>query len=326
MPPIAASAAAGVQRDLAAEQVRRDPAEHQMRVGDGRFGAAPPVAGRARVRAGRPRPDLERALRREPGHRATAGADRHDVDHRDLGRERVRPSPRWSATVAVGDHRDVGRRAAAVAGHAPRGSRPGRRSTAAPERTGRRPGQHGADRLVDDLVRGEHAAVGPHDRERDPPRRRPASASRCAIPETYGATVGFTAASIRVVIARSYSRYSGSTSRTTETHRRRVLAAITSRQPPLVLVVRRRNAGDRLPIEVTPALGQVAHRGDRGILVERPDLVARGVQPAADGAHQVGGHDPRRLHPEVGVAVAVRHRLPGDLQHRLVSRGGDEAE
>ena len=43
-------------------------------------------------------------------------------------------------------------------------------------------------------------------------RRPPSNASsRRAIPETYDATVGFTAASISVVIARSYSRYSGST-------------------------------------------------------------------------------------------------------------------
>ncbi len=46
----------------------------------------------------------------------------------------------------------------------------------------------------------------------------PASAPRRrSIPEMYRATVGFTAASTSVVIARSYSRYSGSTSAEMET-------------------------------------------------------------------------------------------------------------
>ena len=75
-----------VERDLAAEQVGRDPAEHDVGVGDGRLGAALGVAERAGVGAGRVRADLEGALGREPGDRAAAGADGHDVDHRDLAR------------------------------------------------------------------------------------------------------------------------------------------------------------------------------------------------------------------------------------------------
>ena len=47
---------------------------------------------------------------------------------------------------------------------------------------------------------------------------------------------------------------------------------------------------------------------------------------AADALDQVPGHDPVGLDPEVGVAVAVRHRLAGDLKHRLVAGVGDEAE
>ena len=47
-----------VERDLAAEQVRRDAAEEDVRVGDGDLGAAPAVAERAgvgaRASAGRP--------------------------------------------------------------------------------------------------------------------------------------------------------------------------------------------------------------------------------------------------------------------------------
>ena len=62
------------------------------------------------------------------------------------------------------------------------------------------------------------------------------------------------------------------------------------------------------------------------VLVEGPDLVALEVEPAADGADQVGRDDARRLHPEVAVAVAVGHGLPGDLEHELVALGRDEAE
>ena len=83
------------QRDLAAQQVRGDPAEDDVRVGDGGLVAAVRVAHRARVGAGRLRADLERALGGEPGDRAAAGADGDDVDHRDLATGSRRPSPRW---------------------------------------------------------------------------------------------------------------------------------------------------------------------------------------------------------------------------------------
>ena len=62
-------------------------------------------------------------------------------------------------------------------------------------------------------------------------------------------------------------------------------------------------------------------RADRAgaVLVEGPHLGAGEVEPAADALDQVARHDPVGLHPEVGVAVAVGHRLPGDLEHRLVA-------
>ena len=62
------------------------------------------------------------------------------------------------------------------------------------------------------------------------------------------------------------------------------------------------------------------------LLVERPDLVALEVHPPADGADVVRGDDAGRLDPEVRVAVAVGHRLAGDLEHELVALGRDEAE
>src|SRR5690606_29319057 len=52
-----------VERDLPAEQVRGDPTEGDVSVGDGRLGPTLGVAERARVGTGRLRPDPGRALR-----------------------------------------------------------------------------------------------------------------------------------------------------------------------------------------------------------------------------------------------------------------------
>jgi hypothetical protein len=62
------------------------------------------------------------------------------------------------------------------------------------------------------------------------------------------------------------------------------------------------------------------------VLVEGPHLGSGEVEPAAHPLDQVSGHDAVGLDPEVGVAVAVGHGLPGDLEHRLVALGGDVAE
>ena len=81
------SASASLRRALvelhpAAEEVARvEPAEEEVRVGDGRLRAAAPVAGGAGIGAGALRPDAQ-AARLEPGERAAAGADRVDVDER----------------------------------------------------------------------------------------------------------------------------------------------------------------------------------------------------------------------------------------------------
>ena len=78
---IALRAKPRVERHAAAEQAaRREPPEHEVGVGDGRLGAAAAVAGRARLRAGALRPDLQQPVAVEPGDRAAAGADRIDVE------------------------------------------------------------------------------------------------------------------------------------------------------------------------------------------------------------------------------------------------------
>src|SRR6516165_5883916 len=77
---------------------------------------------------------------------------------------------------------------------------------------------------------------------------------------------------------------------------------------------------------VDAALGEEASGGQGLYVVEGLELDAGVVESAADGTHQVGRHDAVRLDPEIAVAIPVRHRLPGDLQHELVAVGGDETE
>ena len=294
-----------------------------MGVGDRRLGAALAVAERAGVGAGRLRPHLERALGRDPGDGAATGAHRDDVDHRDLARVGADGPLGGERRLAVEHHRHVGRGAAPVTGEHPvEAGPPG--DERRPQRPGGRPGQHRRDRLVHHLVGREHAAVGLHDVEGD---RAPAGE-----PVEAGVDVGDVAADVRLdrgvdegghralvlaVLAQHLGadRHDGL----------RVLSAQHLAHGELVRVVRVR-------VQETDPEGRDAPvaepaRGGHGIrLVERAQLVALEVHPAADGAHVVGGDDARRLDPEVGVAVAVGHRLPRDLEHELVALGGDEAE
>ena len=64
----------------AEEPARRQPPEQQVRVGDGRRGAAPAVAGRTGIGPRALRPDLEEAVAVEPRDRAAPGPHRLHVD------------------------------------------------------------------------------------------------------------------------------------------------------------------------------------------------------------------------------------------------------
>ena len=110
---------AGLEPHLAAEEVSGiEPAQHEVGVGDGRFGAAAPVAGRPGHRAGAARPDIKTALVVEPGDRAAADADFENVDHVAADREaRIRPADvidRFHGVAAALDHRAFRRGAAHV--------------------------------------------------------------------------------------------------------------------------------------------------------------------------------------------------------------------
>ncbi len=74
------------------------------------------------------------------------------------------------------------------------------------------------------------------------------------------------------------------------------------------------------------AVAEEARRFANACLVERPKFVAAEIQPAADFAHQSQRHDPLGLHPEIGIAVALGHGLPGDLENMAEACGDDEAE
>ena len=160
-----------VERDLAAEQVRRDAAEHDVGVGDGDVGAALAVAERPGVGARRARPDLERPLGRQPGDRAAAGADGDDVDHRDLARVDADRALGGQGRLAVDHDADVGRRTAAVAGQHP--VEPGASAiSAAPSAPAAGPDSTVVIGWCTTSSARQHAAVGLHHGERHVARRR----------------------------------------------------------------------------------------------------------------------------------------------------------
>ena len=85
--PTAARGRVGVERDAAGEaRVGGEVAEQQVGVGHRRLGAAAAVTGGPGLGAGRARADPQRAAGVAPADRAAAGADRVDVDHRQLDR------------------------------------------------------------------------------------------------------------------------------------------------------------------------------------------------------------------------------------------------
>ena len=75
------------------------------------------------------------------------------------------------------------------------------------------------------------------------------------------------------------------------------------------------------------ALGaKEARGGAHARLVERPQLGAEEIEAAADLAHIAQRHQALGLHPEIRIAVALGHRLAGDLENVAEAFGDDEAE
>ena len=256
------------------------------------------------------------------GDRAAAGADGDDVDHRDLGGVDADAALGGQRRLAVDDHADVGRRAAAVTGEDPvEAGDLGDQGRA--QRAGGRPGEHRGDGLVDDLVGAQHAAVGLHHVERHRPARVGLEA---------GLDVGDVAAQSRLDRRVDQGRHGAFVLAVLAQHlaadaddRLGVLLG-EDRAHPLLVVGVGVGVQEADADRVDALVPEPAGRGARTVLVEGPHLGAGEVQPALDAAHQVARHDPVGLDPEVGVPVAVRHALAGDLEHRLVAGRGDVAE
>ena len=77
---------------------------------------------------------------------------------------------------------------------------------------------------------------------------------------------------------------------------------------------------------VDAGLAEKARRGAHAVFVERAQLFAQEVQPAADLADVTQRHDAVGLHPEIRIAVALGHRLARDLENVPEPFGDDQPE
>ena len=77
---------------------------------------------------------------------------------------------------------------------------------------------------------------------------------------------------------------------------------------------------------VDAGVAEKASRRTHARFVERAQLFAQEVQPPADFAHVAQRHDAIGLHPEIRIAVALRHRLPRDLENVPEPLGDDQPE
>ena len=151
-----------VQLDATGEGRRRvQVAEQEVRVGDRGLGAAAGVAGGAGIRPGRLWPDPKRAAVVEPADRAAAGADRVDVDHRQLDHPAADLAGVGAPHPAALHHADVARGAAHVQPHrvSVRGER---RQQAGADRAARGAREHAPGPGPCGLRGGRHPARGPH--------------------------------------------------------------------------------------------------------------------------------------------------------------------
>ncbi len=159
----------GVELHLAAEEaIGAEAAEHQIRVGYRRFGAAETITSRARGGAGTLWADAQHAFL-DPCERAAAGADLENIHHRDLDRQRrvVAAEQRRAGgqRLALVDHAGLRGRAAHIEGDR---IRQADRMTERPraDDAGRRSRFHHADAMLFRLVGFVKPAGRLHDEER----------------------------------------------------------------------------------------------------------------------------------------------------------------
>ena len=142
-----------------------EPAEHEVRVGNGGLGAAALVAYRPRRRSGAPGSHVQPVLIVQPGNGAAAGADLDDVDHRPLDGEAldvaVHVVDRFDGEAAVLHQRAFRRGAAHVEGDdVVDVERLGKGAGADAAADG--PGFHQPDGLAAGALHRQQPAVGAH--------------------------------------------------------------------------------------------------------------------------------------------------------------------
>ena len=292
-------------------------AQHQMRVGHCRLLAAGAVAGWTRHRSGARRPDRQRAIR-QPRDRATAGTDRHHVNHRQRQRPFTDAATLRQRDLPAAQQADIGAGAADIdrddVANAGR-----RRDIARADHPRGRAGQHGERRRAADRRGTGDTAIRLHQQQ------------RCS-------DVGIRQAALQPL------HIGGDRRHHTGIHDRR--------QAALVLAHHRQHIDRRRHRHVRQCgaqhLGDAAFMRGIGERVQQADRDRLHIQPAQlrgglvharfvercqhDTArpdafthleHARRRHRALRLHPGEQVRLA-RNVLPPDLQHVPKSRGGHQ--
>ena len=310
-----------IERDAAADQRRRNAAEHQIGIRDGRLAAAVRVAHRAGLGAGAPRPDLEIALAADPGDRAAAGADGLDIDHRDADRKRTDRAAVGEMRLAAFDQAEIRRGAAGVErNHIVETRDPG--DDGAADGAGRRARQRGGDRLAHHLIGAGDAARRLHHQERplaQPGAERLVDTAQIALHVRLDEHVDQRrhGALVLAVFGQHLAR-----------QRHRAARIFLRDDLGDAALMRRVGIGmhEADPDRGDVVVAKIARRGAHARLVERSQLVAAKIETAAGLAHEPQRHDAGGLHPEIRIAVALGHRLAGDFQDVAKALGHDQAE
>jgi hypothetical protein len=309
-----------IERDAPADQRGRDAAEHEVGVGDGRFVAAVRIAHRPRHGAGAARPDLEMALAADPGDRAAANADGGDVDHRDADGKLPDRTAIGEVRLGAFDQAEIGRGAAGVERHEI-GKAGNVRDHRAAQRTGGRPGERGRDRLAQNLLGTRDAAARLHDQERLFAQRPELVVHALEIAIEIRLDESIDQRGHRPLVLAVFRQHGAGQRQ----HRLGIFLGHDFRHTALMRVVgvgMQQADADRLDLMELEEPSGVAHAR----LVERPQLFALEIQAAADLTGILQRHQPVRLHPEIGIAIALRHRLTRDFEDMAEALGDDQAE
>jgi hypothetical protein len=316
----------GMQWDFAAQQVVRDASEDEHGVGHRGQAAAAAVAQRAGVRASAGRADSQPSIRCASSDRAAPGADRDDVDHRDLDREATHAAVGGQVRRAALDHRHVGAGATPVEGqHFGKTGRAGQQRGAQGACGG--PAQQRADRLARHLRGRDDAPVRFHDVER---QRGSAARSEpgaelaidlahvaCDARFDEGIHQGRHGPLVLAVLGQHLGR---------DGHARRGEDALDDlAHAPFVgavgVGVQQAHPDARDAARLKPAGGAF-----RVVFVQRLQHLAAEVEPLGDLAHLVQRHDALGLDPEVGISVALGDALARDLEQVAEAAGDDQAQ